>query len=47
MDFSLRAPHKIVEDIRSETLIVSREEPCFALVGEAMETHDNIEELQT
>lgn len=47
VDFSSRAPHKTVEDIRSETLAVSREELHFALLGAAMETHNIVEELQT
>lgn len=46
VDFSSRAPHKVVDDIRSETLTVSREELRYALAGAAMETHDNVEELQ-
>lgn len=47
VDFSSRAPHLLVEDIRSSTITVIREELGLALQGAACEVHDAKEELQT
>ena len=47
VDFSSRAPNLSVEDIRSSTITVTREELGLALQGAACEVHDAKEELQT
>lgn len=47
VDFSSRTPHLVVEDIRSSTITITREELGLALQGAACEVHDVKEELQT
>ena len=47
VDFSSRAPHLVVEDIRRSSIIVMREELSLALQGVACEVHDAKEELFT
>ena len=45
VDFSSRTPHLVVEDIRSTSITVMREELACALQGAACEVHDAKEEL--
>ena len=47
VDFSSRTPHLVVEDIRSTSITVTREELACALQGAACEVHDAKEELLT
>ena len=45
IDFTSRTPHLVVEDIRSTSITVTREELACALQGVACEVHDAKEEL--